>query len=189
LSEHQPATYDPQVLLRAMTEYAKRDADRRYFDKLVLSDREDHVEWTDGKQVRRWRLADQGGAHPEYPILAGIVLARFNSVLGFGGSDRIIFVDPDGAILAHYSPRRLVPVDVQDRILPIEVYQAVAERGVTIRREKYVTEKEFYDRHPDPSVAGFSLSFSRHPLLWLSGVLLVVIAVTNVVMLLNGSYS
>jgi hypothetical protein len=189
LNEQQPTGYEPRVLLRAVTENAKKDATKRYYGKLVLTDHGDHVEWTNGKDIWRWRLADQGDTHPEYPILSGIVLARFNSVLGLGGSDRIIFVDADGAILAHYSPRRLVLEEVQRRIMPLEIYQAVADRGVTVRRERYLSEKQFYDRHPDSSVAGFSLSFARHPLLWLGGVMVVIVIVTNIVMLLNGSYS
>jgi hypothetical protein len=156
----------------------------------VLTDHGDHVEWTNGTTVWRWRLADQGADHPEYPILAGIVLARFTSALGLGeGSDRIIFVQSDGAILAHFSPLRLVAVELQRIIMPLEIYQALARRGVSVTRESFASEKEFYRRHSDATIAGFSLSFAKHPVVWLSGVMLLTVAVVNIVMLLKGDYS
>ncbi|MGI8665421.1 MAG: hypothetical protein ACR2N4_05245 [Jatrophihabitans sp.] len=180
---------EPQVLLRADIDNATKDSTKRFYGRLVLTDHGDHLQWSDGKRVLRWRLAEQD-AHPEYPVLAGIVLARFTSAVGLGqGSDRIIFVDPAGAILAHYSPQRLVPVELQRIILPPQVYLPLAARGVPVRQEKYVTEKAFYEAHPDASVAGFSLSLARHPFLWLGGAMLVIIIVVNLVLVLTGYYS
>ncbi|MEO7286060.1 MAG: hypothetical protein ABI140_03995, partial [Jatrophihabitantaceae bacterium] len=178
---------EPRVLLQASLAGAA-DSTKRFYGKLVLTDHGEHIEFTDGKRTWRWRLADQ--APSEYPVLAGIVLARFGSAVGVGGgSDRIIFVDPDGAILAHYSPQRLVPVELQDLIMPPEIYQPLAERGVGVRREKYVTEKAFYAAHPDTSVTGFSLSFASHPFLWLGGAFIVIVIVVNLILLATGYYS
>jgi hypothetical protein len=190
VTELKPTGDEPQVLLRALTENARDEKTKRYYGKLVLTDHGDHVKWTNGKTVWRWRLADQGAAHPDYPILAGIVLARFTSALGIGeGSDRIIFVSPDGAILAHFSPLRLVLVEMQRIIMPLEIYYALAQRGVTVTRESFDTEQQFYRRHSDATITGFSLSFANHPVLWLGGVMLLILAVVNIVLLLNGYYS
>lgn len=181
---------EPPILLRARVEGASKDSTKRFYGKLILTDHGDHVQWTDGRRTWYWRLADQGQAHPDYPILAGIVLARFGSAVGLGaGSDRIVFVDPSGALLAHYSPQRLVPVELQRLIMPPEIYQPLAERGVPVTSEQYVTEKAFYNAHPDASVAGFSLSFARHPFLWLGGAFVLILIVVNLVLLATGYYS
>ncbi len=179
---------EPRILLRAQVDNLDHQLTRRLYERLVLTDHGDHVEWSDGKQVRRWRLPDQ--PVDGLPTLSVIVLARFTSAVGVGqGSDRIIFVDPDGAILAHYSPRRLVAVEIQRKILPPEVYQPLLDRGVTLTREEFVTEKAFFAAHPDASLSASSRSLARHPVLWVVGALVAIIVVVNVVLLATGYYS
>ena len=181
---------EPRVLLRAAVENAKKDSTKRFYGKLVLTDHGDHIEWTDGKSTARWRLADQPDAPPEYPELAAVVMARFHSAVVVNQAlDRIIFVDPAGTILAHYSPQRLVPVELQKIIMPPEIYQALAARGVPVLAEQYDNEKAFYNAHPDASVQGFSLSFARHPVLWIGGAMVLIIIVANLILLATGYYA
>jgi len=179
---------EPRILLRGQVENLDHEMTRRLYGKLVLADHGDHVEWTDGKQTLRWRLPDQPA--DGLPTLAGVVLARFTSAVGAGqGSDRIVFVDPDGQILAHYSPRRLVAVEIQRKILPAESYQPLIDRGVRVSREEYASERAFYAAHPDPSAGAGTMSFARHPVLWVVGLLLAIVVVVNLVLLGTGYYS
>lgn len=179
---------EPRILLRGRIENLDHETTRRLYGRLVLTDHGDHVEWSDGKQTRSWRLPDQPA--DGLPTLAGIVLARFTSAVGVGqGSDRIIFVDPSGAILAHYSPKRLVAVEIQRKILPPESYQPLIDRGVSLTREEYVTEKAFYSAHPDASATRGSMSLARHPVLWVVGVLVAIIVLVNLILLGTGYYS
>lgn len=153
---------------------------------LRLVDRGDHVEWQDGKRVRKWRLPDQRG---DYPVLASVVRSRTRGEMIT--SQRIAFVDPSGAVLAYFGPGRLraVPDSVAREMLPDDAYLPLMARGVDVLDEQHRTDKEFLARHPEPELGGFMLSYRRHPVLWIGGVVFGALAIASVALWTTGYFA
>lgn len=158
----------------------------------VMTNHGDHVEWTDGREVWRWRLPDQTGDPARYPTLATILLASDKSaVTGRVAAYRIRFLDERGITIGRLDPyRRMlmvgVPKIIVDLAFPDEAFEELRNHGVGVTHETIRNNKEYYDVHPDPALSRRALSFARHPRTWVAAVVVpTMVALALILTLLN----
>lgn len=175
-----------RVLLKARTDALKSDMTRRYWSKFAVTEYPDRVEYTDGKRIKRWRLADQPG---DEPILDTALVVLYPNVVGGRGSADLVFLDPDGQLLSHFNPRGAVPLMMTDLVLPEDVYAGLRARGVTVREQKYSSTDLFYQEHPDPNASVGRRHLQQHLAAYVFLLIFLIVVVVIGVMALNGSFS
>jgi hypothetical protein len=182
----EPSSTGAPVLLRARIEDLTKDMSKRYWGKFAVTDQGDHIEYTDSKQVKRWRLADQPG---EEPVLDTVLIVRYPNVLGGKGADDVVFLDPAGNLLGRFNPRGAVPLSMMSLVMPDDVYDGLRARGVTVRSEKFASTEAFYQAHQDPNANPAASHLARHLFAYIALLVVLIVVVVVGAMAINGSFS
>jgi len=168
---------NPRIIFCPRTDKLQKQTTIHFYEQRKMTDHGDHIEWTDGRKIWKWRLPDQKGAS-EYPVLKHILFVPAKSVLNLPVKlFRVAFISEDGSILAYLSQSNpILPKDILDRILPEEAYAELKSHGVTRTTEEYPSVKALHAAHPEPSLHPLARSFTDHPGLWAVGFFVSMIA-------------
>ena len=179
-----------EVIFQPRAQALNTKVSRQIYERRKLTDCGNHVEWTDGKKVWKWRLPDQTNGPAEYPVLKSILFVPMHPALPVADKTvRVAFIADDGHLLTHLSTRSpILPQKLLDIILPVEAFARLEKRGVQRVIQPYHTVADFYRAHPDPTMSKFSLSFALHPGRWVWGTLISIVIIVNAILLLTGYY-
>lgn len=184
----------PKIIFQPRTDKLEKPVTVRFYERRKLTDYGDHVEWTNGKKTYKWRLPDQTDCPSEYPVLKHIMFVP-NTRTGtykvvLVKMLRVSFVAEDGSILAEFaSPNTYLPVDLLNKILPDEAYTELESRGVTRVTEHYDSMQALYRAHPDRNHNWFTRSFAMHPVLWVTGVAILIVVGCFIYVFATGGFS
>ncbi len=178
---------DP-VLVRGLTPAGLSPKQARLATEYLLTDRGDHLEWTDGRQVRRWRLADQPSADPSLPVLAGVYRLRSGSAVAPVAkleTVRAIYCDPDGRFLGYASAPRLWLRELAEQCYPAEVFDRLRARGVTVTDERFSTVEQLERAHPGMSSNPVLSFYRRHAFLVIVAIFVIIVAIAELITFLG----
>jgi hypothetical protein len=171
-----------RVLVQGLTPDDLTPVQKRLVQKYRLVDRGDHVEWTDGKKVQRWRLSDQGNADPSLPVLAGVArLHSSSAVVSTVKAVRPIYCDPSGAFLAFACAPRMWIRELSEKCYPPAVFGPLTERGVTLADESMATVMQVEKAHPGMSTNKALSFYRRHALLVIVAAFVVAIVIAEII--------
>ncbi|MDQ2958101.1 MAG: hypothetical protein M3Y42_14190 [Actinomycetota bacterium] len=176
------------VLVQGLTPTDLTPQQTRLVRQYALTDRGDHIEWTDGKQVKRWRLADQAGADPSLPILSTVSrLHSGSAVAPIGRLDTVrpIYCDPDGRFLGYASAPRLWIKQLSEQCYPPQAFHGLLARGVELVDERFATVEQVERAHPGMSSSQVVSFYRRHAFLVILAIFIVVIAVVELITFLG----
>ncbi len=188
-SENPAGAASGQPLVCGRTPPGLTPVQLRLVQRYRLTDHGDHVEWTDGRQVKRWRLADQPGADRSLPVLATV--SRLHSGSAVVPVERLdtvrpIYCDPSGAFLAYASAPRMWIRGLSEQCYPPAVFVALTARGVQLVDERFTTVEQVERAHPGMSGNPLLSFYRRHAFLVIVAVFLVVIVVVEVITFARG---
>ena len=184
-----PSDATPAVLVQGLSPAGLTAVQAKLVSKYRLIDRGDHVEWTDGKQTKRWRLRDQGYADPSLPVLHSV--ARLHSGSALAPIEQLdtvrpIYCDPDGHFLGYVSAPRMWIKKLSEQCYPDEVFAALRDRGVGLADEKFVTVEQVERAHPGMSGNSVLSFYRRHAFLVILAIFLVIIAIVEIITFARG---
>lgn len=153
------------VVFRPLVENLTNPIQQRVLGAQRMVDLGDHVEWTDEKSTRKWRLPDQAGNGVDYPVMTTVVFGETHNPIAPGGvaGYHLVFTDAAGVVLGRVRSR--LTLDVPYTMFPAlgpDAFEPLVRRGVTLTREDVTGLRSFYRAHPDPSVRMFPW-FRRKP--------------------------
>jgi hypothetical protein len=157
--------------------------------QFILRDCGDHVEWTDGRTLKHWRLPDQHAADPALPVLTTVSRLHSGSAVAPVAqlkTIRPIYCGPDGEFLAYACAPRLWIKALSDRCYPPEVFHLLVSRGVRVVDESFTTVEQVEQVHPGMSTNVVASFYRRHAFLVILATFLVVILIVEVATFVRG---
>jgi hypothetical protein len=188
MSASDPSASDP-VLVQGLIPEGLTAKQLQLVRQYLVTDGGDHVEWTDGKQVKRWRLPDQAGADQALPVLGSVCRLHSGSALApIAQLDtiRAIYCDPDGAFLGYASAPRLWAKQLAEQCYPLHAFDRLRARGVTVQDERFITVEQVERAHPGMSSSSVLSFYRRHAFLVILTIFVVVIAIVEIVTFVGG---
>lgn len=158
----------------------------RQFELLAryrLIDRGDHVEWSDGATVKRWRLRDQSAAAESLPILDSVVRLRSRSAVvptSRFAIVRTVYCAPDGRFLGYATAKPFWSKDLADRCYPRRVFATLEARGVPFIVEDPITVERLEKAHPGISENKLLSLYRRHAFLVIVAVFAAILAIVEI---------